>query len=179
MELTSPQFQGLANRINDEGGFTADLRNGGRSPRNRLMVGQRDVPEGEHALPSRGSDVRSYVEAPGVAETVSSPNRFLGGWGHEGKAYLDVPRGFPRTPAGESGARRSAIENDQIAIGVLGKSGNFAGEINNPFHPENRRGDIAASDDAAQRSTWADMPKNQKRTRGRSRKPQVGGESFS
>jgi hypothetical protein len=52
------------------------------------------------------------------------------------------------------------------------------GEINNPFHEENKTADIVASDDAGQREIWASMPKNQKRTGGKKRQP-VEGESFS
>jgi len=171
--LSDAQFEGLAAKLNDPdiGGFTANMRRGGEQPRNVFMVGQRDVQEGTHALPSTGSSIRTYAEANQT--TLMQPGRHLGGWaGNEGN--LDVPAAFPRTPRGEVAARRSTLANEQMAYGEISRKGAYVGDRNNPYHPGNRRGDIMAEDTPEQREVWSAMPQYsaQFKKRGRRISPQ-------
>jgi hypothetical protein len=131
--LSKDQFKGLAGQLN-EGGFTAHTkgREAGLPPKNRFLVGQRDVPEGAHPLPSTGEAIESYAQQHEA--TLDRPNRFLGGWGEGGEGRLDVPRGYPRTPRGEVAARKSTLRNTQEAYGEMGASRTYEGTTYNPFH---------------------------------------------
>ena len=193
--ISNQRYQELADAINDPdiGGFSADPRRGGKPPKNKYMVGQRDVEEGVHDLPSTGTAIQAYADA-NVA-TLSQTDRHLGGW-NAGKGYLDIPKGFDRTPEGEVAARLSTMENTQIAYGNVNTSGNYVGDRFNPFHPstevrENSQGvdtrtDYSAPKEAEQQTLWAEMPLHSaqfaKKTKAASRKPrpnQTASESFS
>lgn len=153
--MNEHQFAALAGKINDpdDGGFSADLRKGGSPPKDRYMVGQRDVAEGIHPLPAEGGVISDYADSN--ASTLSRSDRYLGGWRSDGKAYLDVPKGFPRTPQGEVDARKSTLANDQQAYGVMNTKGKYAGEVLNPHDPDHQYEVQAQDSDAA---TWAEMP---------------------
>jgi hypothetical protein len=134
MNISDKQFVGL---VGDglAGGFTA-IPNGrfaGQPPRNKLLVGQKDSPEGEA---NTGPGIASYAREH--AETLDKPNRFLGGWGTRGTVVLDVPKGFPDTPKGETAARRSTLTNDQEAYGRMGRDREYAGTTYNPYHANHR-----------------------------------------
>jgi hypothetical protein len=190
MNLSDKQFEALAGKLNDPevGGFTADMRRGGATPRNKYMVGQRDVQEGTHALPSTGSSIRGYAEAN--SDTLMTPGRYLGGWAANA-GNLDVPTGFPRTPQGEVEARRSTISNDQIAYGELNSRANYVGDRTNPFHSALERDDegrstgYSAPKEAEQQEAWTQMPLHSaqfKGPKGKTRKPRPNhssSESFS
>lgn len=136
MNLSGAQFQGLADDINEHGGFSVipKGRFAGLPPKNKFMVGQRDVEEGKHPAPAQGAEIERYATTHEAA--LDKPDRYLGGWEHGGTAYLDVPRGFSRTAAGEVAARRSSLTNDQISYGVMGPKRTFEGTVANPFHAE-------------------------------------------
>ncbi|NBZ96563.1 MAG: hypothetical protein EBR40_09095 [Proteobacteria bacterium] len=153
--MRQDQYDALAAKLNDpnDAGFSANPRKGGAPPRSRYMVGQRDVEEGTHAMPSTGTDIRVYADSN--APTLSRPERYLGGWVEDEDAYLDVPKGFPRTPQGEVDARKSTLENSQRAYGVVDSKGRYAGTVYSPFHPAYQY-EIQAQD--SDRDVWAEMP---------------------
>ena len=97
------------------------------------MVGQRDVAEGEA---TSGGGIRNYAETN--AATLDKPTAVLGGWGHLGTVFLDVPKGFPVTPQGEVAARRSTLAQNQKAYGHMGPERTYEGTTYNPFHEEHR-----------------------------------------
>ena len=79
----------------------------------------------------------------------------LGGWRHEGTDYFDTPTVYPESPGGVSRSRNQMLKSNQIASFNLG---DFS-ESFNPFHPENRKGDIVAHDTPEQREVWKEMPR--------------------
>lgn len=132
MNLSDGQFGHLAEQA-AAGGFSVIAKGpqAGLPPKNRFMVGQRDVPEGIGK--AGATTIRKYAQAN--APTLDKPERYLGGWSSGGKTYLDVPRGYPTTPTGEVAARKSTLRNTQQAYGHMGPQRTYQGTISNPFHP--------------------------------------------
>jgi hypothetical protein len=132
MNLSPVQFKRLAQEA-ALGGFSVIPKGpqAGLPPKNRFMVGQRDVPEGMGR--AGAATIRKYAEAN--APTLDKPERYLGGWTKGGKTSLDVPRGYPTTPTGEVAARKSTLRNTQKAYGHMGPQRDYQGDVYNPFHP--------------------------------------------
>lgn len=159
MSLSDRQFTQLASQANDPkiGGFSAATqgKDAGKAPKDRFMVGQGK----EETTPSgamTGGDVKDF--AARNAQHLARADHFAGGWSHEGTGYLDVSKGFPRTGQGESKARLSTVENNEIAYGEMDNKRNYAGDHANPFHPANNQGDITNSGEADQKKAWVEMP---------------------
>lgn len=156
--LSSRQFSALAANLNGpEGGFTmrAATPGAGSIPKDRFMVGMGQ--EEMQPLPVSGHQVRAYAEAHGVE--LRQPEHYLGGWSFEGEGALDVSKGFPRTPGGETEARAMALDNNETAYGKIDKHHEYEGSVQNPYSTWNQtNGDIIASDDPGQRQIWKEMP---------------------
>ena len=160
MRLSDGQFKDLAQATNTVGGFT--VHGGGPTPSevptNVFSVGTES--EGRHhVVPETALSLKQF--ATQHEAVLERPHRFLGGWEHEGQAWQDVPRGYPGTPQGEVGARHAALRENQVAYGVLGsEEEGYLGDMNNPFHPANRKGDITPGNPEADAPVWANMPKH-------------------
>lgn len=163
MNLSDGQFADLAGAVNnpDIGGFTAHASGAqaGRTPTNVYSVGTK-TEERSQALPETKLSLQQFAQHH--AATLDRPRRYLGGWQEEGKAYADVPRGYPATPAGETAARHASLRENQIAYGALGSADEgYLGTVRNPFHAANQGADVSAGNPAADAPVWADMPKRQ------------------
>jgi hypothetical protein len=155
MKLTNRNYQDLAGLTNTVGGFTVDTATG-RTPVNTFSVGT-SREESSHPMPETGISLKQFATKNEAA--LDRPNRALGGWEHEGKAYQDVPREYPTTSTGETAARFGSLRENQKAYGVLGEEDEgYLGDVNNPFHPE-WSGDITPGNPAADAHVWAMMPK--------------------
>jgi hypothetical protein len=156
--LNDGQFGHLASAVNDPkvGGFSINPRTG-RIPSDSFMVGTKA--QGRSApLPATGGMIKQYAADRG--DVLGKQWRMLGGWQQGGKAHLDTPKAYPTSPQGEVGARHAALREGEIAYGVLGSSKEgYMGDVNNPWHPENMKGDIRPGN-AADARVWADMPRH-------------------
>ena len=161
MNINDDQFQGLADAVNTWGGFTAHASGPkvGQTPTNMFSVGT-EAEGRHHPLPETNLSLKQFAQQH--AATLDRPGRLLGGWASKGRAWQDVPRGYPITPQGEVGARHATLRENQEAFGVLGtEAEGFLGEIAHPFHPETLRGaDITPGNPEADAPVWANMPKH-------------------
>lgn len=92
-----------------------------------------DYPE-EPALTD--TDLVEFARRPGVAEALSEPDVYLGGWQGEDpvRQSVDVSKAYnSRTAAGRYGGKLAAAETNQESVGVI-KSGEFVGELEYPYY---------------------------------------------
>lgn len=164
MSLTGKQFGGLAAQANDPdiGGFTVSTKgkDAGKSPASRYLVGQGK----EETSPSgsmTGGDLKDYASRN--SKDLGRPEHFLGGWDHEGTGYMDVSKGFDKSPEGHASARQSTLDNNEMAYGETDSKRQYVGDHNNPFHPDNQEGDITSSGGEGQGDAWVSMARSSKK----------------
>jgi len=156
MTLSKKQFQETHGKLASQGGFTINPGTG-----ESVTEGISVAPAGnERQL--RGKESTPEALAAYHAENTERFGRgaSLGGWRNKGTDYLDTPTVYPNTPGGVSRSRRQMLASSQIASFNLST---FT-ESFNPYHPENRTGDIVAHDTPEQRETWQEMPRRVGRT---------------
>jgi hypothetical protein len=156
--LSTRQFAGLASQVNDPniGGFTAITKgpHAGKSPASKYLVGTGTEETVNSAL--NAGHIKDY--AGRHQASLATSDKYLGGWSNDGKAYLDTPKGFDTTPQGHSAARKATLATNEQAYGETNADREYVKDHNNPYHPENKKGDIVASDDPGQRKIWSEMP---------------------
>jgi hypothetical protein len=130
--LSDDQFSGLAQRVNEGGGFSVRTHGpkAGEEAENAFMVGTlrhgQDVP-----MPTSGGTLKGFAESR--RPELSRTDRFMGGWAGGKAASLDVSQAFPLTKRGEVGARRMGIAEGQKAIGKVGPGGEYQGDVMAPM----------------------------------------------
>lgn len=154
--ISKKQFGEIHGRLASQGGFTVNPTSG------------EAVTEGISVAPAANErKLRGKESTPEALEGYHAENadRFgrgasLGGWRNRGTDYLDTPTVYPHTPGGVSRSRRQMLASNQIASFNL----STFSESFNPYHADNRKGDIVAHDTPEQRQTWAEMPRSVGRT---------------
>lgn len=156
MSLSPQQFAEIHSRLASEGGFTVNPKSG-----ERVTKGISVAPaSNERQIPVSQSTPESLATYHGENTARFAKGASLGGWRFQGTDYLDTPTVYPNTPGGVSRSRRQMLASNQIASFNLS---DFS-ESFNPYHAENRKGDILAHDTPEQRKTWTEMPRNVGRT---------------
>lgn len=158
--LNEIQFAEVHGKLASKGGFTVNPFTG-----EDRIFGISVATEGnEMQVPVKQSVPDALEEYHGQPGNIDRFKRgaSLGGWRHEGTDYFDTPTVYPNTPGGESRARNHMLEANQIAAFRLD---DFT-ELNNPYHPENKKGDIVASGGPEEQEVWKNMPRRQPRTSG-------------
>lgn len=174
MNISDGQFGTMSKRMRTRGGFTF-------SPHSKKFVTEgysvAAYPSAELTVPPRQSTpttIKSY--ATGAAPTFEAdPKSHIGGWapGGQKRDVYDISQVHPATPAGHAASRQAMLDTNQEASFHL----HSLHTENNPYHPENQRGDIKPSE--GDRQTWADMPKHSTPTKGRKIRLRGEGQSFT
>jgi len=122
----------VVREMHEVGGLTVNPRTGER-PETGVFVSHEGF-ERKHALESFGKEqVAGYINSPKHLAALTTIDALVGGWDSNGKAYLDVSRGFAERAQGFSASRTFAKENNQEASF---QRSNFTTEYN-PNHPAN------------------------------------------
>lgn len=154
--ISKDQFGEIHALLKSQGGFTVNPGTG------EAITEGISVAPAANELKLRGKESTPEAVAGYHAANAERFGRgaSMGGWRNKGTDYLDTPTIYPNTPGGVSRSRRQMLASDQIASFNL----STFSESFNPYHPENRTGDIVAHDTPEQRQTWAEMPRRVGRT---------------
>ena len=142
--LSSRQFNALSRVINTGGGFSVKAigssaeEPAGRRATSGYMVGMPGRGQDLSIGAVSGADIEGYVTAK--TDLLSKPGMYLGGWQGQDpvRASVDIAKRFPRGKRGGlTGAKALAARSNQEAIGVVGPTAGYEGEVMNPnYNPE-------------------------------------------